>query len=118
MEINSFTPYVPSTDNSSLSQAKLEKAFTEKDDKELKKACQEFEATFINMLFKEMRKTVGSSDSNFALDTYQEMLDEELANSVSEGKGIGIADMMYKQLSYKLNNTYKSTRESENNIGG
>ena len=63
------------------------------------------------MLFKEMRKTVGSSESSFALDTYQEMFDDEISSSVSQGKGIGIADMMYKQLSYKLNNTYKTVDE-------
>ena len=28
MEINSYTPYIPSTDNSNLSQTKLEKAYT------------------------------------------------------------------------------------------
>ena len=111
MQINSYTPYVPSNDNTNLSQAKLEKAYTEKDDQELRAACKEFETTFINMLFKEMRKTVGSSDSNFAMDTYQQMLDEELAESASKGNGIGIAEMMYNQLSVKLNNTYKSTTD-------
>ena len=90
MEINSYTPYIPSNDNSGLSQTKLEKAFTEKDEKELREACQEFEATFINMLFKEMRKTAGSGDSNFALDTYQQMFDDEIANKASKGNGIGI----------------------------
>ena len=35
MEINSYTPYIPSNNNSSLTQSKLEKAYTEKDDKEL-----------------------------------------------------------------------------------
>lgn len=112
MEINSYTPYIPSTNDNKLSQSKLEKAYTEKDDKELREACQEFEATFINMMFKEMRKTVGSSDSSFALDTYQEMFDDEIATSVSQGRGIGIADMMYNQLSYRLNNTYKPTEET------
>ena len=111
MEINSYTPYIPSTEHSSLSQARLEKAYTEKDDQELRAACQEFETTFINMLFKEMRKTVGTSDSNFAMDTYQQMLDEQIAESAAKGNGIGIADMMYNQLSVKLNNTYKSTKE-------
>lgn len=111
MEINNYTPYIPSQNNGSLSQTKLEKAYTEKDDKELREACKEFEATFINMLFKEMRKTVGSSDSNFAMDTYQQMLDEEIAESASKGNGIGIADMMYNQLSARLNNTYKTTKE-------
>lgn len=116
MEINNYTPYIPSTDASNLSQSKLQKAYTEKDDKELREACQEFEATFINMLFKEMRKTVGSGDSNFALDTYQQMFDDEIANKASKGNGIGIADMMYNQLSARLNNTYKSVNETIENV--
>ena len=86
MEINSYTPYIPSTNNSSLTQSKLEKAYTEKDDKELREACQEFEATFINMLFKEMRKTVGSSDSNFALDTVISALSTNIYNSFHNKK--------------------------------
>ena len=40
-----------------------------------------------------------------------EMLDEEISKDLSKGKGIGIADMMYKQLSVKLNNTYKISEE-------
>ena len=111
MQINSYTPYIPSNDNNNLSKAKLEKAYTEQDDKELREACKEFEATFINMLFKEMRKTVGTSDSNFALDTYQQMLDEEIAEAASKGNGIGLGDMMYNQLSARLSNSYKSTKE-------
>ena len=39
-------------------EAVLKKASEEKDDKALKEACQEFEAYFINQLFKEMRRTI------------------------------------------------------------
>ena len=63
------------------------------------------------MLLKEMRKSVPSSNSSFAENTFTEMLDEEISNELSKGKGIGIADMMYKQLSSRLNNTYKISEE-------
>ena len=110
MEIGNITPYIPTTDNTNQINSKLEKAYTEKDDAQLKEVCQDFESIFVNMMLKEMRKSVNKSGlmgDSFATQTFEEMYDEELSKSISKGKGIGIADMMYKQLSYKLNNTYK-----------
>lgn len=110
MEIGNITPYIPTQDNTSKLSGKLTSAYTEKDDAKLKETCKEFESLFINMMMKEMRKTVPESEllsSSFATDTYQEMLDEEISKSASKGNGIGIADAMYKQISAKLKNTYK-----------
>ena len=110
MEIGNITPYIPTQDNTSKLSGKLTSAYTEKDDAKLKETCQEFESLFINMMMKEMRKTVPEREllsSSFATDTYQEMLDEEISKSASKGNGIGIADAMYKQISAKLKNTYK-----------
>ena len=108
MEIGNITPYIPETDSSNLTN-KLQSAYSEKDDKKLKEACEGFESYFLNMMLKEMRKTVpeSESDSSYALNMYQEMLDEEIAENASKGKGIGIGDMMYNQLSSKLRNSYK-----------
>lgn len=76
-----------------------------KDDAQLKKTCQDFESIFINMMFKEMRNSVQKSDvfsdgndNGNAMDTYQGMLDEEYSKEISK-RGIGLADVMYKQLS-------------------
>ncbi|MBP3284613.1 MAG: rod-binding protein [Clostridia bacterium] len=110
MEIGSNLPYIPNQDQTTNLVGKLKSAYTEADDKQLKEACQGFEAIFVNMMLSEMRKTVpesGLMESSFANDTFTQMLDEEIAESVSKGKGIGIADMMYKQISEKLKNTYK-----------
>lgn len=110
MDIGNITPYIPSQDNTSNLTSKLESAYTEKDNEKLKETCQEFESLFLNMMMKEMRKTVPESEllsSSFASDTYQEMLDEEITKAASKGKGIGIADAMYNQISAKLKNTYK-----------
>ena len=65
----------------------------EKRDKDLKKACAGFEAMFLNMMYRQMRAT----ESN-ALKIFQDMRDDELMKNVAAGGGIGIADMMYKQL--------------------
>lgn len=83
-------------------------------DKELKEACQQFESYFINKLLKQMRSTINYSDmvprSN-AEKTFQEMLDEKYSEQASKGKGIGLADMMFKQI--KMQDAYKNI----NNIG-
>jgi Rod binding domain-containing protein len=44
---------------------------------------------------------------SFATQTFEEMYDEEVAKSISKGKGIGIADAMYRQMSYQLSKQYK-----------
>ena len=108
MEIGNITPYIPETDSSQLT-SKLKSAYSEKDDAKLKEACEGFESMFLNMMLKEMRKTVpkGETSSSYAMNMYQEMLDEEISETASKGKGIGIADAMYNQLSARLKNTYK-----------
>lgn len=70
-------------------------------DKDLKKACEGFEAMFLNMMYRQMRATVPENtlfgESN-AMKIFQDMRDDELMKNVAAGGGIGIADMMYKQL--------------------
>ena len=68
-------------------------------DKALKEVAQQFEVLFINMLLKSMRD---ATPKDGALDSdqtrfYSSMLDSQYAQSMS-AKGIGLADMMVKQL--------------------
>jgi len=68
----------------------------------LKKACQMFEAMFINELFKEMRKTVpegGLLKKQNSDKIYQSLLDQEYATKMAEAGGIGLGDILYGQLS-------------------
>ncbi len=72
-------------------------------DQALKAAASQFEALFTQMLLKSMRAALPqdglmSSDSS---RTYTEMLDAQLAQHLGK-RGIGIADMMVKQLSRGL----------------
>ena len=73
---------------------------------DLKKACQQFEAYFLDSLFKEMRKTVPKDkllgDDAHQQEIFQEMMDQNVADSVSKQGGFGLADMMYRQLSPAL----------------
>jgi len=67
----------------------------------LKKVTREFESVFLEQLFKTMRKTIPKSgflDGGQSEEIYTYMLDQELSKKLSQ-RGIGIADMLYKQLS-------------------
>ncbi len=84
-------------------EKRLREAAAKGDDSELKEVCHEFESLFISMLYKQMKSTVPKSDyleSDTASDIYNSMLDDQLCE-VSSERGIGLGDMMYKQLSKK-----------------
>jgi len=83
----------------------LEKALEEKDEKKLKEACSGLEAIFINMMFTQMRNTVqksGLTDSGSSEEMYEDLLYEKYSEEISNGKGIGIGDMLYRQLSKNM----------------
>jgi len=71
----------------------------------VRRVAQEFEALFINQIFKSMRSAneAVAKDSLFDSDTtrhYQEMHDQQLSISLSrEGGGIGLADVLVRQMS-------------------
>jgi flagellar protein FlgJ len=72
---------------------------------DLRVAAQQFEALFIQQMMKAMRETKlaeGAFDSKEG-DFYAEMLDNQLSLELSQGKGLGLADTIVKQMSYALN---------------
>jgi len=77
-----------------------EKAQAAKDDVKLKATCRDMEAMFLNMMMADMRKTVQKSK---LVDTSKEeimtsMLDGEVTKNMASAGGIGLADMLYRQL--------------------
>ena len=75
----------------------------------LRKASAQFEALFVQQMIKGMRTaTAAISDEDNPLshikkdDPFQDMLDNKMAISMTNNGGIGLADMLYKQLS-KIN---------------
>lgn len=71
-----------------------------KDDAKLKSTCKDMEAMFLNMMMTEMRKTVQKSK---LVDTSKEeimtsMLDTEVTKNMASAGGMGLADMLYRQL--------------------
>lgn len=68
----------------------------------LKKVSQEFESFLIYYMLKEMRKTVPQNsllNGGRAEEIFQGMLDEQLSLQMSKAGGIGLAPMLYQQLS-------------------
>ena len=83
----------------------LQEVASSKQEKELKEACQNFEALFLNMIFKSMRNTIQKSElmgESFATNMYEDMLYEKFSEEAAKDRGIGIGDMLYKQLSKNL----------------
>jgi flagellar protein FlgJ len=73
-------------------------------DQALKQAAQQFESLFMNMMLKSMRDATpqnGLFDSE-QTRTFTAMLDQQLSQNLS-AKGIGLADIMMKQLSHPEN---------------
>ncbi|MBD3182243.1 flagellar biosynthesis protein FlgJ [Candidatus Poribacteria bacterium] len=77
-------------------------------------ACQKFEAVFTSYLLKSMRKTVPDTGTKSGIqkDIYTSMMDDEIAKSVSMGPGIGLADVLYRQLSQIENYSRVSRKKS------
>ncbi|WP_432662607.1 rod-binding protein [Wukongibacter baidiensis] len=80
----------------------LESAKASNDDERLEATCKQFESIFLSMLMKNMRKTVvdgGLIEKSHAREMFEGMLDEEIAKESSKEHGIGLAKLMYEQLS-------------------
>ena len=117
--INGFTPaYVPPTD-AYISEAAanmhadikrtdsmldaIRSAQTGECPVALMEACEAFESYFLQMMFKEMRRTTFEvKDGMFAKSTaekiFTEMLDEQVAILASQNGGIGLAGFMFQQM--------------------
>lgn len=67
----------------------------------IRAVAKQFESLFARMLIKSMRETSfgdGLMDSEQS-EFYRDMFDQQLAVELSEGKGLGLADMLVRQLS-------------------
>ena len=78
----------------------LKRAAAKNDPSAVRKVAQQFESMFTRMMLKSMRDTVGT-DPIFGSDQekmYQGMYDDQLALQLSKGRGLGLADMLVRQL--------------------
>src|SRR5688572_8497646 len=67
----------------------------------LHEVAKQFESVFVSMMMKAMRDTL-PKDGMFAsneLENYQEMFDQQLSLDLSRNGGLGLADLISRQLS-------------------
>ena len=86
---------------------KLKSMPDDKSDEALAAVAKQFESIFVNMMLKSMRDSnavfeednfMHSNESKF----YQDMMDNQMAVSLSQGNGIGLGDVLYRQLKAKV----------------
>jgi len=70
---------------------------------QIREAAEMFEAYFLQMMFREMRRTTFNEDGLFpkshAERIFTDMLDEEISNqAAASSNGFGLADMIYAQM--------------------
>ncbi|MEI6318934.1 MAG: rod-binding protein [Pseudomonadota bacterium] len=95
-----FVPSSSSLDPNALSS--LRSKARAHDPKAIQAAAKQFESLFLNQLLKSMRDAQkgdgeGIFDSNESR-MYTGLLDEQLANRIANGPGIGMADMVLAQI--------------------
>ncbi len=84
-------------------------------DKKLRETCEGFESIFINQLWSQMRKTVpkeGYLHSKHE-DMYLSMFDQEMSQKMAEAGGIGLGDILYRQLKEQTENASRYTSPSQ-----
>ena len=104
MDINSL--HLTGQAESSRAQAmqnQLKTDYSKATDKELMDACKQFEAYFIEQVFKGMEKTIpesqfSNSSTSSLVDYYKDTMMQELASQTTESDSIGLAQSMYEQM--------------------
>ncbi len=86
-------------------QNKLQNGEISSDEKELKEACKEFEAYFVEQMFDAMLKTTevfsDKKDDGYAtkmVDYFKDFAVQELCDQVTDGQGVGLANTLYEQM--------------------
>lgn len=72
-------------------------------DDELMAACQQFEAYFVEQMYKGMLKTIPKNEetSNYTstiLDFYKDKMVQSIAEESTKQNGLGLAQMLYEQM--------------------
>ena len=86
----------------------LRKAYSSGDKEKLKEVCNEFEGIFLQMMYKQMKRTVPESEllpESTGREIFQDMLDDELIKNAAK-RGTGLSEDMYRQLSMNMDKTF------------
>ena len=92
-----------STQSSSKLEGKLDADYSKATDDELMDVCKEFEAYFLEQMFKEMVKTIPSDEeqsgsTSSMMDYYKDQMIQNIAADSTEQSGLGLAQMLYEQM--------------------
>jgi flagellar protein FlgJ len=82
--------------------AALKKSVRSNDPNALRQVAKQYESLFARMMIKSMRDAVGK-DPMFGSDqeqSYQEMYDDQLSIEITKGKGLGLADVLVRQMQH------------------
>lgn len=84
-------------------EGQLKTDYSKATDKELMDACKQFEAYFVEQMFKEMMKTIPESETSSSytsnlMNYYKDNMVQEIASSSTEQGGLGLAQMLYEQM--------------------
>ncbi|MBO5057787.1 MAG: rod-binding protein [Lachnospiraceae bacterium] len=108
-----YTDYMTSlnTSGTQMSDTIKKTDYSEADEDELLEACKQFEAYFLEQVFKEMEKTVDcfkdedSDPNNHLVDYFKGNAVQELAQTSTEIQGLGLAQTLYEQMKRNYNLT-------------
>ena len=74
-------------------------AVSRAEERRLRHSAQEIEAVFVQQLIKMMRQaSPGGVLTGTGQRMYQEMMDEELGKAIAKGGGLGLADMLVRDV--------------------
>jgi flagellar protein FlgJ len=72
----------------------------------LKKTTQDFEAVFLGMMLKQMRKSIAGENALFGnsheAKMYQDMMDDSTAKHLSKAGTFGLSNLLYKTMERSL----------------
>jgi flagellar protein FlgJ len=83
----------------------------------IRESAREFESVFLSFLLKTMRRTVpegGTPALGGGNRVYRDMMDEELARAVAKGRGVGLADILVRDLTRRNPSSLPSERPMTN----
>lgn len=112
------SPINIATEQPKVNEKVTSSRYSKEELQKLKKACTDFESIFTYQLLKTMRKTIPENKTgmnNYGKDTYTMMMDQKLAENISEkGDGLGLKKVLFEQLT--KTNTGATSQEVKNKL--
>ena len=111
MDINTmYNQYITDTASTNAKSTSLDKTLdkdmTNATDDELMDVCKEFEAYFLEQIFKGMKDTVVPAEEDTSMtmkDYFEDNMYQQYAKDATEQGNYGIAQMLYEQMKRNYN---------------